>query len=296
MYLFIYLQDNPAVYYLTVILFGLIIGSFLNVLIYRLPRMMMQEWQEECRRFLETASSGEGRKNERFNLVTPGSRCPVCNHRITALENIPVISYLFLCGKCSECKSPISVRYPVIETLSALAALAMAWHFGWSIQALLAIILSWALIVLSAIDLEHQLLPDDITLPFLWLGIFANMTLGQPFTDIQSSIIGAMVGYLSLWSVYMLFKLITGKEGMGYGDFKLLAMLGAWLGWQMLPLIIILSSLVGAVAGILLILFWKHGRSVPIPFGPYLAAAGWIALLYGEIIMQKYYLWTLGTL
>lgn len=258
--------------------------------------MMMQEWREECRRLLETASSEENRKTERFNLVTPGSRCPVCNHRITALENIPVISYLFLGGKCSECKSPISFRYPIIEALSALAALAMAWHFGWSIQALLAIFMSWALIVLSAIDLEHQLLPDDITLPFLWLGIFANMTLSQPFTDIHSSIIGAMAGYVSLWSVYMLFKLVTGKEGMGYGDFKLLAMLGAWLGWQMLPLIIILSSLVGAVAGIFLILFRKHGRSVPIPFGPYLAAAGWITLLYGEVIMQKYYLWALGTL
>lgn len=295
MHLFIYLQDNPVAYYITVILLGLVTGSFLNVLIHRLPRMMMREWREECRRLLETTPSGNDPQPERLNLVTPGSRCPVCNHRITALENIPVISYMFLGGKCSECKSAISVRYPVIETLSAVTAFIIAWHFGWSMQALLAMLLSWALIVLASIDLEHQLLPDDITLPFLWLGIFANMTLNHPFTDIQSSIIGAMAGYLSLWSVYMLFKLVTGKEGMGYGDFKLLAMLGAWLGWQMLPLIIILSSLAGAVVGICLILFQKHGRSVPIPFGPYLAAAGWIALLYGDIIMQGYYRWTLGS-
>jgi len=295
MYLYTYLQDNPAAFYVTVIILGLIVGSFLNVLIYRLPRMMMREWREECRRLLEDYYDQEIR-SERFNLVTPGSRCPACDHRITALENIPVLSYLFLGGKCSQCESVISVRYPAIEFLSAVAALIIAWRFGWSMQTLLAMALSWALIVLSVIDLEHQLLPDDITLPFLWLGILANMTMNHPFTDIQSSIIGAMAGYISLWSVYMLFKLVTGKEGMGHGDFKLLAMLGAWLGWQMLPLIIILSSLAGAVVGISLILFGKHGRSVPIPFGPYLAVAGWIALLYGDTLMREYYRWTPGTL
>lgn len=294
MHFLLFLQDNPAAYYITVTLFGLIVGSFLNVLIYRLPKMMFQEWRTECSRLLEIHDDS-GQQTEVFNLVTPGSCCPSCNHRITALENIPVLSYLFLGGKCSRCKTHISLRYPVIEILSAISALFMAWHFGWSVQAFLAILLGWALIVLAAVDIEHQLLPDDITLPFLWLGILANLFLQEPFTDIQSSIIGAVAGYLSLWSVYMLFKLVTGKEGMGYGDFKLLAMLGAWLGWQMLPLVIVLSSLVGAVAGITLMCFKNHDRSVPIPFGPYLAAAGWVAFLYGEPLMRAYYHWTPGS-
>lgn len=292
MQLFIFLQENPAAYYLCVIVFGLIVGSFLNVVIHRLPQMMMRSWRRECHQLLEIAAEEE----PPLNLVTPGSRCPACGHRITALENIPILSYLALRGRCSECRTRIAIRYPVIEAASAVAALAVAWHFGWTMQALMAMFLSWALIALAVIDLDHQLLPDDITLPFLWLGILVNLPGQGLYTDLHSSIIGAAAGYLSLWSIYMLFKLVTGKEGMGFGDFKLLAMLGAWLGWQMLPLVIILSSLVGAIVGVGLIVFRSHGRSQPIPFGPYLAAAGWLALLYGETLMRAYYLWSLGTL
>ena len=219
----------------------------------------------------------------------PRSRCPHCGHQITALENIPVLSYLVLAGKCSTCHAAISIRYPLIEMVSATLALFCAWHFGFGLQALLAILLSWGLLTLTMIDMDHQLLPDDITLPFMWIGILANM-FGL-FTDIHSSLFGVMAGYTVLWTVYILFKLATGKEGMGYGDFKLLAMLGGWLGWQMLPLIILLSSFVGAIIGIGLIIFAQHDRAKPIPFGPYLAIAGWIALIWGDKLTGVYLHW-----
>jgi len=285
----IFLHQHPFVYYLLAVFTGLAVGSFLNVVILRLPRMMERGWRKECRLLLEIGEEPEDK--QKFNLNTPPSHCPVCGHSITVLENIPVLSYLFLGGKCSSCGTHISLRYPVVETFSAIVTLLVAMHFGITLQALLAALLSWSLIALAGIDLDHQLLPDSITLPFLWLGILANMS--GLFTDINSSLFGVMAGYLSLWTVYMIFKLLTGKEGMGYGDFKLLAMLGGWMGWQMLPLIIILSSAVGAVVGTGLIIFKNHGRSQPIPFGPYLAAAGWLALLYGPAIMHIYFRWAM---
>lgn len=291
MYLISYLENTPLAYYLITGVLGLIVGSFLNVVILRLPRMLQNEWHKECRLLLEIDTSPP-EDAKRFNLLFPGSHCPACGHQIKALENIPIISYLLLRGKCSECKASISIRYPIIEFLSGLLAVFMAIHFGFNFQALLAMLLSWSLLTLSVIDIDHQLLPDDITLPFLWLGILANMF--GAFTDIYSSLIGVMGGYSLLWSVYILFKLITGKEGMGYGDFKLLAMLGAWLGWQMLPLIILLSSICGAIIGLGLILLSKHDRSIPIPFGPYLALAGWIALVWGTDITGAYYSWALS--
>jgi len=282
------LQQYPLFFYSITVITGLVVGSFLNVVILRLPRMMEREWRCDCRRLLEL--DGDAAEEEaKFNLNTPASHCPACSHPITALENIPVLSYLFLRGKCSACGARISPRYPVVESLSAAAVLLVALHFGVTLQTLLAALLSWALIALTFIDLDHQLLPDDITLPLLWLGILANIF--GVFTDIHSSLFGVMAGYLSLWTVYVVFKLLTGKEGMGHGDFKLLAMLGAWLGWQALPLIVILSSAVGAVIGIFMVVFREHARSEPIPFGPFLAAAGWLALLYGNSIMHAYYLW-----
>lgn len=285
-----FLQQHLLFYYFIAVISGLVVGSFLNVVILRLPRMMEQQWRQECRQLLEIEESPV-EAVQKFNLNTPASHCPSCGHGITALENIPVLSYLFLRGKCSACGTRISPRYPVIEALSGAATLLVAMHFGVTSQALLGALLTWALIALSVIDLDHQLLPDDITLPFLWLGILANMY--GVFTGVYSSLFGVMGGYLSLWAVYKAFKLLTGKEGMGYGDFKLLAMLGAWLGWQMLPLIVILSSAVGAAVGIGLILFRRHGRTEPIPFGPYLAAAGWLALLYGDTMMSAYLNWAM---
>lgn len=288
MNLFNTLQTSPPVFYFTLGILGLIAGSFLNVVIYRLPKMLQNEWHRECRNLLEI-NAAEPSEEESYNLVLPRSRCPRCAHKITALENIPILSYILLAGKCSACKAAISLRYPVIEFLSAAIAIFIAWRFGYSVQTILAIILSWSLLVLSMIDIDEQLLPDDITLPFLWLGLFANMF--GVFTDIYSSLIGAMLGYGILWSVYMMFKLLTGKEGMGYGDFKLLAMLGAWLGWQVIPLIILLSSICGAVIGIGLIVLRKHDKSKPIPFGPYLALAGWIALVWGTELLGMYSRW-----
>jgi len=266
----------------------LLVGSFLNVVIQRLPIMMENEWREECRRLMESAPVNNNQV-ETFNLLVPRSRCPDCGHKIPAWENIPVISYIFLSGKCSECKKPISIRYPVIETASGFMAVFLAMYLGLVPELIPAILLSWALLTLSVIDYDHQLLPDDITLTFLWIGIFINM-FGM-FTNLQSSVIGAIAGYGILWLVYMLFKILTGKEGMGYGDFKLLAMLGAWLGWQQIPLIIILSSLCGAIIGIGLIVIRKHDKSRPIPFGPYLAMAGWISMLWGNEITGLYNQW-----
>jgi len=282
------LESNPALYLALVGIIGLAFGSFLNVVIYRMPEVMFAEWREQCCDLLEIEN--KEKTAAKITLSWPRSNCRHCGHQLRASENIPVLSYLMLKGRCSSCSNKISIRYPAIEVLSAVLAVIAAWKFGVSLQAVLAMLLSWSLICLTMIDFDHQLLPDDITMPFLWLGIIANMF--GVFTDIYSSLLGAIFGYLSFWSVYILFKLTTGKEGMGYGDFKLLAMLGAWLGWQQLPLIIILSSMVGAIIGISLIIFTKHERSKPIPFGPYIAIAGWFAVIWGPAITQRYLLWS----
>lgn len=289
------LKQDLIFFVSTIFVLGLLVGSFLNVVIYRLPVMFKREWRKDCCTYLEENYTAKieldtgSEPTEAFNLVKPDSTCPSCGHQIRAWENIPIISYVFLKAKCSNCKTPISIRYPLIELLSASLAALCAWHFGFSLAAGSAILLSWALISLAMIDYDTQYLPDQITLPFLWVGLILN--LNNTFTDIESSIIGAVAGYLTLWSVHHLFKLITKKEGMGYGDFKLLALLGAWMGWQFLPAIIIISSLVGSIIGISLILFKKHQREVPIPFGPYLAIAGWITLLWGSEINQTYLNW-----
>lgn len=289
------LKQNLIFFISSIFILGLLVGSFLNVVIYRLPVIFKREWRKDCCNYLEENYNAKiqidisKEPEEPFNLVKPDSTCPSCGHQIRAWENIPVISYILLKAKCSNCKTPISFRYPFIELLSASMAALCAWQFGFSLAGVSAILLSWALISLAMIDYDTQYLPDQIVLPFLWLGLILN--LNNAFIDIESAIIGAAAGYLSLWSVYQLFKLITKKEGMGFGDFKLLALLGAWMGWQYLPLIIILSSLVGSIIGILLILFKKHQREIPIPFGPYLAIAGWIALIWGNEINQSYLNW-----
>lgn len=259
-------------------LFGLLIGSFLNVVIHRIPKMM----QHESDNYVAHESGKPLPHTERFNLMLPRSACPQCGHQITALENIPVISYLFLRGKCSGCKTPISARYPIIELLTGTLSAFLIWRFGSGLAGLATLLFAYLLIAMTFIDTDTQLLPDDLTLPLLWVGLLVN--LQATFVPLSDAVIGAAAGYLSLWSIYWLFKLVTGKEGMGYGDFKLLAALGAWLGWSMLPIILLLSSVVGAIVGICLIVFRKRGRDNPIPFGPYLAAAGMIALLYGKQI------------
>ena len=276
------LQSSPALYVSAVTLLGLMVGSFLNVVIHRLPRMMEREWREQC----SSADAEPSPPAAPYNLVVPRSACPSCGHMISALENIPVISWLVLRGRCSHCKTPISPRYPIVEALTGIISGYVAWHFGFGPAALAALIFTWALIALTFIDFDTQLLPDSITQPLIWLGLLLN--LNGYFTSLNEALVGAVAGYLSLWSVYWLFKLVTKKEGMGYGDFKLLAAIGAWLGWQMLPLVILLSSLVGAVVGVSLILFAGHGRQIPIPFGPYLAGGGLIALLWGKQITQAY--------
>ena len=273
---------DPAMFALAAGLIGLMIGSFLNVVIHRLPIMMERDWAAQCAELKNEAPP----VFEPLSLARPRSRCPHCGHQITALENIPVISWLVLRGRCKACAVPISLRYPLIEALTGLLFALAAWHFGFTAAGLGALVLIAALLALTAIDFDTQLLPDDITLPLLWIGLALNAF--NVYTDLKSAVIGAMAGYLSLWSVYWLFKLFTGKEGMGYGDFKLLAALGAWLGWQMLPLTILLSSLVGAVVGLSLIAFARQGRNVPIPFGPYLAAAGLIALVWGKPLTRAY--------
>jgi leader peptidase (prepilin peptidase)/N-methyltransferase len=266
---------------------GLVVGSFLNVVIYRLPLMMETRWRRDCCELLEI----EPEKREApLNLATPNSHCPQCKIAIKPWQNIPVLSYILLGGKCSNCSAPIALRYPVIELVTGLMTLALAWFFDLSPALFGAALLTWSLIALTMIDIDHQLLPDDITLPLMWLGLLFNLT--ATYTTLPAAVIGAMAGYLILWGIYWAFKLLTGKEGMGYGDFKLLAALGAWLGWQALPLIILLSSLVGAVCGIALMIIKRRGKEIPIPFGPYLAMAGWIALLWGDVIISRY----LGTL
>ncbi|GAB6139741.1 A24 family peptidase [Methylosoma difficile] len=266
-------------------LFGLMVGSFLNVVIYRLPIMMQRNWRKECTEYLQLEPNPTD-DDEPFNLMVPLSRCPNCQTPIKPYQNLPVVSYLLLKGRCAACSQPISSRYPLIEAFTALLSVFVAWHFGYSAQCGFALLLTWSLVALSFIDIDHHLLPDSINLPLIWLGLI--LSLFNVFTDAHTSIIGAVAGYMGLRMVYHLFKFATGKEGMGFGDFKLLALFGAWLGWQYLPLIILLSSLVGAVIGISMMIFVKRDHNIPIPFGPYLAAAGWIAMLWGTDINRWY--------
>ena len=278
----------PPLFVALAAVLGLLVGSFLNVVIHRLPKMMEREWREQCAE-IAANQGGQPAASEHkpiYNLVVPRSACPTCGHQITAIENIPVVSYLALRGRCRKCGTKISPRYPVVEALTGLLSGLIAWHFGFGLAALSALILLWALIALTFIDADTQLLPDNITLPLIWLGLIVN--INHTFTDLRSAVLGAVFGYLALWSVYWAFKLLTKKEGMGYGDFKLLAALGAWLGWQMLPLVILLSSVVGAIVGIVLIVLARMGRNIPLPFGPYLAMAGLIALVWGQEIMNSY--------
>ncbi len=269
-----------------VFIFGLLIGSFLNVVILRLPARLEHDWKCQCKELLEIDTQEDESSNPPLSIMWSRSQCPKCGYQIKAHENLPLISYLFLKGRCARCKAPISMRYPVVEATTAVLFLVVAMHFGPTIESLAAIGLTAMLIALAGIDVDHQLLPDDLTLALLWAGLFAS--LFNIFTDPVSSIIGALAGYLSLWLVYHLFRLLTGKEGMGYGDFKLLAAMGAWMGWQMLPLIILLSSLVGAVIGLTMIGLRRHKSSQPMPFGPFIALAGWVALMWGEKIIDTY--------
>ena len=274
---------DPAFFAFCCGVFGLLVGSFLNVVIHRLPLMMEREWRAQCAELHGEATADAGDEPP-LSLSRPRSRCPHCGHAISALENIPLLSWLFLRGRCSACRAPISLRYPLVEAASGALCVAAALHFGPGLAALAAMALIWCLLALAMIDLDTQLLPDSITLPLLWGGLLFNLIGG--FTDLRSAVIGAIAGYLALWSVYWAFKLATGKEGMGYGDFKLLAALGSWFGWLLLPLIILLSSAVGAAVGIALIVLARHRREIPIPFGPYLAAAGLIALFWGRELTQ----------
>lgn len=271
------LHDTPTLLVAFSVLLGLVAGSFINVVIHRLPRMMQLSWQHE-----HLAAMGQPvPEHPRYNLAHPRSHCPKCNHAISALENIPLLSYLALRGQCRRCKASISLRYPLVEILSGLLAGMACAHFGYSALTVAAWILVFTLIALVFIDLDTLLLPDSITLPLLWLGLLLNLS-GHGFTDIASAVLGATLGYLSLWSVYWLFKLATGKEGMGYGDFKLLAALGAWFGWQLLPAIILISAATGSIMGFALLVWGKHDRETPIPFGPYLALAGLIVMFFGK--------------
>jgi leader peptidase (prepilin peptidase)/N-methyltransferase len=273
---------DPTVFAVVTGIFGLMVGSFLNVVIHRLPIIMERDWAGQCAEL-----RGEPQPEfEPLSLAKPRSRCPSCGHAISAFENIPILSWLVLRGRCKGCAAPISVRYPLVEALTGIVFAYAGWRLGFSAAGLGAMLFIAALIALTGIDFDTQLLPDDITLPLLWAGLLFN-TFGT-YIDLKSAVIGAVAGYLALWSVYWGFKLFTGKEGMGYGDFKLLAALGAWLGWQMLPLTILLSSFVGAVIGLSLMVFARHGRNVPIPFGPYLAIAGVIALFWGQPLTRAY--------
>jgi leader peptidase (prepilin peptidase)/N-methyltransferase len=280
----------PLVFVFFITLLGLLIGSFLNVVIYRLPLILEREWRQECKEYL-ALEYDEGGDDKPFNLAFPLSHCPHCKITIKPYHNIPVMSYLLLKGRCARCHRNISARYPLIEALTAGCSAIVAFHFGYSIELIFALLLTWSLIALSFIDIDTQLLPDSITLPMLWLGLLINTF--SLFTEAKASIIGAIAGYLSLWSIYQLFKLVTGKEGMGYGDFKLLGLFGAWLGWQYLPIIVLLSSLVGAIMGLLMVIFIRHNHNNPLPFGPYLATAGWLALIWGDDL-NKIYLATVG--
>lgn len=278
-------SGSPIVVTLIAGLFGLLVGSFLNVVSYRLPIIMQLRWHNEAS---EIQATPKPNVEQPFNLSVPRSACPNCGHKITAIENIPVLSYLVLRGKCRGCRAPISLQYPFVELLTGVLSMVVAWKFGFSWQTLAALGLLWSLVALADIDRMTQLLPDDITLPLLWLGILCNIPEHGLFTDLKSSVIGAIGGYMILWFIFQVFKLITGKEGMGYGDFKLLAALGAWLGWQYLPTIILLSSFFGALVGITLKIRNKSSGDAPIPFGPFLAAAGFAALIWGEQLNAMY--------
>jgi leader peptidase (prepilin peptidase)/N-methyltransferase len=284
-------SESPLLFVVAAFVLALLVGSFLNVVIYRLPVMMERSWREQCEEF--AASPAQDLPEGRFDLIAPRSRCPGCGHRITALQNIPVLSYLVLGGKCAGCGAKISARYPAVELVTAVLTGVVAWRFGFGWESAAAVGMTWTLVAISMIDVDTQYIYDSVVLPLLWAGL--ALSLFHPmdgadtlFIDAESAIVGAMAGYLSLWSVYHLFRLLTGKEGMGYGDFKLLAALGAWLGWKALPLIILMSAVVGAVTGVIMIALKLQERSNPIPFGPYLAAAGWIAMLWGDQIVNWY--------
>jgi leader peptidase (prepilin peptidase) / N-methyltransferase len=283
--LFSILASESWLLYSSVAVLGLVVGSFLNVVIYRLPIMMFNELRQQCHEYL---SLGVESTKPQLSLTAPASHCPHCGRGLRVWHNIPVISYIFLAGKCAYCGGGISIRYPLIELIAAILAVLVAWQLGYGLPLLMALLFTWALLAASMIDIDHQLLPDQIILPLLWLGIGFNLFF-VGFASLEDSVIGAMAGYLSLWLFYWIFKIITGKEGMGYGDFKLFAVAGAWLGWQALPMIILLSSLVGAIIGVALILTLGRDKNVPMPFGPFLAAATWVALLWGEQLQQFYF-------
>jgi len=285
----VFFQQSTTSFYLFVTIFSLIIGSFLNVVVYRLPKMMQYAWYHECREFLaEEVKDIPEQKLAYMTLSKPDSTCPKCDHKIRFYENIPVVSWLFLKGKCGQCNNAISLRYPVVETATALLSLLVAQHFGVTIETVLVLILTWGLISLTLIDLDQMLLPDQIVMPLLWFGLLIN--INGTFVPLTEAVIGAAVGYMSLFSVFWLFKLFTGKEGMGHGDFKLFALFGAWIGWQLLPILILMASVVGAIVGITLMVFKNHQRGQAIPFGPYLAVAGFITFLWGEGIWAWYLL------
>jgi leader peptidase (prepilin peptidase)/N-methyltransferase len=279
------LAANAAVFAAVAALFGLAIGSFLNVVIHRLPLMLERQWRAQCAEITSHPAAPEG---EPISLVRPRSRCPSCGAQIRAVHNIPVLSYLALRGRCASCNAPISSRYPLVELATAIVSGVVAWHYGFGCQAAFALVFSWYLIALAGIDVDRQLLPDVLTLPLLWIGLLASLLPTVGMTSPRDALIGAAAGYLILWAVFHLFRLVTGKEGMGYGDFKLFAAIGAWLGWQMLPLVLLLAAVVGTAVGVTLIVMRRHGRNVPIPFGPYLAGAGWIAMLWGPLIVERY--------
>ena len=281
------LAGSPVLFIILTVLLGLMVGSFLNVVIYRLPLMMEREWRTQCAELINQPDP-EGDRPP-LTLWGPRSQCPSCGHLIQAVENIPLLSYALQRGRCAHCRAAIGIQYPLVEALSGILAGIVAWKLGFGWPALAALVFTWTLLAASAIDFRHQLLPDNLTLPLLWLGL--GVALFGLFTDLPDAVIGAMAGYLALWSVYQLFRLLTGKEGMGHGDFKLLAALGAWTGWPYLVTIILLSSLVGAIFGLALILFRGRDRQIPMPFGPFLAAAGWIVLLWGEAINHAYLNW-----
>ncbi|WP_438862816.1 prepilin peptidase [Neptunicella sp.] len=288
------LADNSAFFLSVLFVLGLLVGSFLNVVIHRLPIMLEQGWQREFQQYFNPEESlpPSQQDEETYNIVTPRSRCPKCHTEITALQNIPIISWLLLRGKCKQCQNPISIRYPIVELITGLVSIAVGWHFGFTAACGLALIFSWCMIALTAIDIDKMLLPDQICLPLLWLGLLAS--INGVFINSTDALIGAAIGYMSLWSLYWAFKLLTGKEGMGYGDFKLLATIGAFVGWQQLPIVIILSSFVGAIIGIIHLKLQGKDQSQPIPFGPYLAIAGWLTLLHGQWIADQYWQWMLA--
>jgi leader peptidase (prepilin peptidase)/N-methyltransferase len=289
-------SSSPALFTGSVFLLGLIVGSFLNVVIYRLPIMLERDWRTQAAEVLSTDSEAASTANtsvSRFTLSTPRSACPTCKAPIKAWQNIPVVSWLVLRGRCASCKTRISARYPLVELATAVLSAWVAWHFGFGVPAACALLVTWTLIALTGIDIDHQLLPDNITLPLMWAGLIAAVAIGPVAgaslpVSVRDAVIGAAAGYVSLWLVFHAFRLVTGKEGMGYGDFKLFAALGAWLGWKLLPLVIILSAATGAVLGILMIVLRGRDRSAPMPFGPYLAAAGWLAMMYGDSLVNAY--------